>query len=139
MPTSMEKRISQSDERRKRAEVRDSLPGIALVLTGVGILGFVNPDGLTAWNLAWAAVALSSVVWFVCVELRSLSRADEYQRIVRLEALAVGFATVMVLSFAGGLLDELGVLGARQSLSVTVGAGVVAWTVALALRTRRGR
>jgi hypothetical protein len=134
-----EKRNSEIDERQARAELRDSLPGIALILGGMAILGLVDPQGLSPWNVVWAMVALGSVGWFVWVEARSLRRADEYQRIMRLEALAVGFAAVMVLSFAGGLLDELGVVDARASLSVTVGAGVVAWVTALGVKTKRGR
>ncbi len=139
MPPLAEKRNSEIDERQARAELRDSLPGIALILGGMAILGLVDPQGLSPWKVVWAMVALSSVGWFVWVEARSLRRADEYQRIIRLEALAVGFAAVMVLSFAGGLLDELGVVHARASLSVTVGAGVVAWVTALGLKTKRGR
>ena len=139
MPASTEKRNSEVDERQARAELTDSLPGIALVLGGVAILGLVDPEGLSPWNVVWAMVALGSVGWFVWVEARSLRRADEYQRIIRLEALAVGFATVMVLSFAGGLLDELGLADARQWLSVTVGAGVLAWATALGVKTKRAR
>ena len=139
MPPSTEKRSSEVDERQARAELRDSLPGIALILGGVAILGLVDPEGLSPWNVAWAIVALGSVGWFVWVEARNLRRADEYQRIMRLEALAVGFATVMVLTFAGGLLDEIGVVAARQSLSLTVGAGVVAWATALGVKTKRAR
>ena len=105
----------------------------------MAILGLVDPEGLSPWNVIWAIVALGSFGWFVWVEARNLRRADEYQRIMRLEALAVGFATVMVLTFAGGLLDEIGVVAARQSLSLTVGAGVVAWATALGLKTKRAR
>jgi hypothetical protein len=134
-----EKRSSEIDERQARAQLRDSLPGIALIVGGMAILGFVDPQGLSPWNVAWALVALGSVGWFVWVEARNLRRADEFQRILRLEALAVGFGTVMVLSFAGGLLDELGILRARESLSVTVPAGVLAWATALGFKTKRAR
>ena len=139
MTPSAEKRSSEIDERQARAQLRDSLPGIALILGGMAILGLVDPEGLSPWNVSWAIVALGSVGWFVWVEARTLRRADEYQRIMRLEALAVGFATVMVLSFAGGLLDELGVVRARESLSVTVPAGIVAWATALGVKTKRAR
>ncbi len=73
------------------------------------------------------------------VQARVLTRADEYQRVVRLEALAIGFATVMVVCFAAGPLDALGIGNPRQSLQVTTMAGILAWTVAHGLLTRKTR
>ncbi len=45
---------------------------------------------------------MASILGFVWVQVRSLRWADEYQRVLRLEALAIGFAAVMVVSFAAG-------------------------------------
>jgi len=130
---------SKSERRRTRAGLRDSLPGGAMVLAAFSIMILVDPDGLSALNLLWAGLQIGAVVWFVWVHWRSLRRADEYQRLVRLEALAIGFATVMVLSFGAGILDALGVGNPRQSLQVASGAGFLAWVVAYAVKTRRAR
>ncbi len=130
---------SQSDRRRNRAEMRDSLPAFAFIVAALGILILRDPEGLSAGNLIWAFLQVGAVLWMVWVQARSLRRADEYQRVLRLEALAIGFAAVMVVSFAAGLLDALGVGNPRQSLQVTTMAGVLAWTVAHGLRTRKAR
>ncbi|MGI8809490.1 MAG: hypothetical protein ACR2KK_16955 [Acidimicrobiales bacterium] len=130
---------SQSERRRTRAELWDSLPAVAMVLTAFGIMILVDPDGLSPLNLVWAGLQIGAVVWLVWVNWRSLRRADEYQRLVKLEALAIGFATVMVLSFGAGILEGLGVGDPRQSLQVASGAGFLTWNAAYVVMTRRAQ
>ncbi len=76
-----------------------------------------------SWNLVWSLLPLLPVAWLVSALLRSLRRADEYQRMVQLEALAIGFATVMIVALAGSLLDVASVGDARQSLQITLSPG----------------
>lgn len=130
---------SQSERRRARAELKDSLPAVAMVVAAFGIMILVDPDGVSALSLLWAGLQIGAVGWFVWVHWRSLRRADEYQRLVKLEALAIGFATVMVLSFGAGILNGLGVGDPRQSLQVASGAGFLAWITAYAVKTRRAQ
>ncbi len=79
----------------------------------------------------------TTVLGFVWVQVRSLRRADEYQRVVRLEAMAIGFATVLVLSFAAGMLNALGIGETRQFFEVAPIVGVLAWLGAYGVKTRR--
>jgi hypothetical protein len=69
-------------------------------------------------------------------QLRSVRRADEYQRVILLEAMSIGFAFVLILSLAGGLLDAAGLGDPAQSLQITFIAGVLAWVGALAVKLR---
>ena len=78
-------------------------------------------------------------LWLVWAQLRSLRRADEYQRIAQLEAMAVGFATMIVLALVGGLLDAAGIGDPRQSLQITFIGGTLAWIAAGAVKARAAR
>lgn len=103
-------------------------------------LVLLDPDGgANGWNLVWSLLPLLPAGWLVWAQLRSLRRADEYQRIVQLEAMAIGFGTVIVLSLAGGLLDAAGIGDSRQSLQVTFILGILSWIGALAVNTWRAR
>jgi len=131
-------RKSRSDVVRDRAAVRDAMPGVVALVVVQGSLMMLDPDGrASAWNLVWSLLPLAPAVWLVWAQLRSLRRADEYQRIVQLEAMAIGFATVIVLSMAGGLLDAAGIGDPAQSLQVTFIAGTLTWVAALAVKSRR--
>lgn len=73
------------------------------------------------------------------VELRALSRADEFQRAVQLEAVAVGFGATILLAAFGGVLDTAKISSTRHSLQIVFIGGVIAWTMALAVQTSRAR
>ena len=120
--------------------MRDVAPGIVALVIVQASLVIVDPKaGASTWNLVWSLLPLVPVAWLVWAQLRSLRRADEYQRILQLDAMAIGFATVMVVSLTGGLLDAAGVGDARQSLQITFTAGVLSWLTALAVKTARSR
>ena len=130
---------SQSERRRTRAEMRESFPAVAMSLAAFGILVLVDPDGLTPLNVVWAVLSIASVMGFVWAQVRSLRRADEYQRMVRLEAIAIGFGTVIVLSFTAGMLNALGVGEPRQFYEPVFIVGVVVWAAAHGIKSRRAR
>jgi hypothetical protein len=131
-------RKSSSDVARYRAAVRDTMPGMVTLVVVQGSLVLLDPDGgVSGWNLLWSVLPLVPAGWLVWAQLRSLRRADEYQRMMQLEAMAVGFGTVIVLSLAGGLLDGAGIGDPMQSLQVIFIVGILAWIAALAIKTRR--
>jgi hypothetical protein len=133
-------RRSVSDVARDRAAVRDMVPGLIALVIAQGSLILVDPEGdASGWTLVWSLVPLVPALWLVWAQWRSLRRADEYQRIVQLEALAFGFATVMVISLTAGLLDGAGIGEPTQFLQITFIGGVLAWIGALAVLMRRGR
>ena len=103
-----------------------------------GSLLLLDPDaGASAWNVVWSLLPMVPAGWLVWAQLRSLRRADEYQRIVQLQAMSVGFGTVVLLSLLGGLLDAAGIGSAAQSLQITFIAGVLTWIGALGVLTWR--
>jgi hypothetical protein len=136
MTSSSKERMSASDLARARASVRETWPGLLALLVLQGSLLAADPARpARGWVLAWSLSPIVAAVWLAWAQWRSLRRADELQRMVQLEALAVGFAAMLLLALAGGLLDAAGIGDSPQSLQVTFIAGVLAWTAALAVRT----
>lgn len=131
-------RKSSSDVARDLAALRDAVPALITTMVLQGSLVIADPQGpKTAWYLVWSFSPLLPFLWLMWGQLRSLRRADEYLRTIQLEALAIGFGTVVLLSFAGGLLDGAGMGDPSQSLQVTFIGGVIAWAVALIIKSRR--
>ena len=56
-------------------------------------------------RLAAAFVPLFAFFWFVWVAQRAVKGADEMQRLIQLESLALAFPTTMVVLMTLGLLD----------------------------------
>ena len=120
--------------------VRDIAPGLVVLVVTQGSLVILDPDGqASAWNVVWALLPLIPASWLVWAQLRSLKRADEFQRIIQLESLSIGFGVAIMLALLGGLLDAAGIGDPRQSLQVTFIVGVLAWIGALAVKTVRAR
>ncbi|MCU1429006.1 MAG: hypothetical protein JWL83_3006 [Actinomycetia bacterium] len=140
MPKTAEVRRSTSDVARDRAAVRDTLPAVVLLFVTQGSLILLNPDGgASAWNLVWSLLPLAPALWLVWAQVKALRRSDEYQHIVQLEAMAIGFGAVVVLALAGGLFDAAGIGQPKQYLQITFIGGIVVWVVALAFKTTRAR
>ncbi len=130
-------RKSRAEIDRRRAAWRDSIPiGVAIV---VAIAAFALTDADDPGDtVIWALPMLALLGLGLRAEVRDLRRADEYQRTLLLEALALGFAVVVVLLFLGSLLTSGGVGDARVWLHVGFIGGVVGWSAIKAVRTRRG-
>jgi hypothetical protein len=140
MHTTSGERRSTSDVARDRALLRDIAPGLVALVVTQGSLVVLDPDGTASgWNVVWSLLPMIPAAWLVWAQLRSLKRADEYQRVVQLEALAIGFGAVTMLALLGGLLDAAGIGDPRQSLQVTFIAGILVWIGALAVKTSRVR
>jgi hypothetical protein len=140
MTETSENRKSLSDQARDRATIRDVVPGLVALVVVQASLVMLDPDaGASGWNLFWSLLPLLPVLWLVWAQLRSLGRADEFQRMMQLEAMAIGFGTVVVLAMTGGLLDAAGIGNPAQSLQITFIGGILAWVGALGVKTVRAR
>lgn len=58
------------------------------------------------WDIAVACAPVLAFYWFVWVVQRTLKSADELQRRIHLEALALAFPTTMLVLMTLGLLDS---------------------------------
>ncbi len=140
MPTLDENRPSHSDSARNRAAGRDLVPPLALLVLTQGSLILLDPKhNATFWSVAWSLSPIIALLWMAVAQVRILKRADEYQRIVQLESLAIGFGATILLAAAGGVLDAARIGNTRQSLQIVFIGGVIAWTMALAVKTSRTR
>ncbi|HEX2314847.1 MAG TPA: hypothetical protein VHJ17_13985 [Thermomonospora sp.] len=115
---------------------RDWIPALVTLgaLAVVDEAGWFGADGSArlAWSLANVVPGLliGRAFW------RGLRRADEYQRVLQLEAMAIGFAVLLSGVFVAGLLDAAGTGDLRRSVQIAFVGSVAACVAALELRGR---
>jgi hypothetical protein len=106
------------------------------------VLGFLSlslgsrPATTTASRALWMSVSALFVLAVVVVLFRVFRRADEYQRKVQLESMAVGFGAVLVALQVAGMLAASGIGNLRESFQLIVIVGVLVWQGVADLRTR---
>ncbi|WP_328740964.1 hypothetical protein OHA91_38245 [Streptomyces erythrochromogenes] len=134
-----ENRQSRSDTARTRAWFLDWLPAVI----ALGLLSLIAEFGLfgsaDSWKLFWSLLNLAPGLWIVRAVVRSLRRADEYQRRGQLEALAIGFGVLLMSIFAVGLLQTAGVGDLRQLVQISFLGSILIWIAALLFKTPRTR
>lgn len=92
-----------------RAYVRRFIPAmIAYVVLLVGAILLVNRFPAAWWRYPVMVVPLLPLLLVVRAVARLLVEADELQRRIQLEALAVAFGAGSVLTFGYGLLQAVG-------------------------------
>lgn len=124
---------STGDTARARAYYRDFLPGIGaylLVLAGVLAWGHLDGPGSARW--AWALAPALPAAWIVRAVVRHLHRLDDYQRLLQLQGLGVGFAVAMLSAVTVGFLGIAG-LPAMAAGWIIYAAGMAAWLVTTAI------
>lgn len=128
---------SAGDRARTRAYYWDFWPsvvGYALILSAVLVWG--NLDGTSSWRYLWAVLPVVPALWMVRAVLRHVRRIDDYQALLLLQGLGVGFAIAMVTSLTVGFLGIAG-LPMRAAGWVVYGAGMLGWLVASRLVQKR--
>lgn len=128
---------SAGDRVRARAYHRDFWPsiiGYVVVLTAVLIWGGL--DGESPWRFLWALLPVVPALWMVRAVLRHVRRIDDYQQLLLLQGLAVGFAIAMIASLTVGFLGIAG-LPMQGTGWVIYSAGMLGWLVATQLAHRR--
>jgi hypothetical protein len=134
-----EKRKSQSDRRRSRANRRGMLPGIAGAMAAALSLAAVNPDArANAWYLIWWLSPVIFVLWVILAGVQSFRRADEYQQRAQLESMAAGFLAAMIAALTF-LLLEAAQIHARTAGEWVFWAGAAAWGGTLSFKSLRTR
>ena len=131
-------RASNLERRQNRAALRDALPAVVVLVASQAIVASLDLGAdSNRWRLAWSLVPMLPAAWLGWAQLRSLRRADEYQRIAQLEAMSIGFAVAMFVALTGGLLEGADIGSSVQFLQLTFIIGILSWVSALAIRSRR--
>jgi hypothetical protein len=101
----------------------------AVVLSAVLVWGHL--DGHSSWRYLWALLPVLPALWAVRAVARHVTRIDDYQRLLLLQGLAVGFAVAMVAALTVGFLGIAGLRLEHGSAGwVVYGAGMLGWLVA---------
>jgi hypothetical protein len=144
MTTSEEKRISQSDLLRRRADRRAmALPMAGFFAAAISAFALAPNGGKSTWSVILWLSPIVFVLWCVLAGIKSFRRADEYQQRMQLEAMAVGFAAVMITTTVF-LLFESAPIKAPGALSSDPGGlvwavGYVGWMGTIWFRSRAAK
>lgn len=131
---------STSDVAREHAAWRDATPAVALLAITQGSLIWFDPSRPSNLaGVAWALSPLAAIAWLVWGQIRTVRRADEFQRMQQLQALSIGFAVLVVLLAGVGLLHAAGMGDLAQQTQVALLAGILGWVSALAVMSARAR
>jgi len=98
----------------------------ALVLAAV--LSWGGLDGHSSWRFVWALAPVLPAAWIARAVLRHVRRVDEYQKLLLLQSLAVGFAVAMLTAITLGFLGTAG-LSLADAPWIVYGAGMLGWAV----------
>jgi len=120
---------STGDRARAQSYRRDFWPGmIGYGVVLAVVLAWGNLGGDSPWRYLWALLPVIPAGWTVRAVLRHIHRIDDYQRLLLLQGLGVGFATAMIASLTLGFLGIAG-LPMRLAGWVIYGAGMLGWIV----------
>lgn len=136
MTSDLDNAPGAGDRARTQAYYRDFWPsvvGYVAVLSAVLIWGGL--DGNSPSRFLWALLPVVPALWTVRAVMRHVRRIDDYQQVLLLHALAVGFAIAMLASLTVGFLGVAG-LPMQGAGWVIYSAGMLGWLVA-GLRARR--
>lgn len=127
-----EPKLSETDRRQRNQYLREFLPamtGYAVILTAV--LSFVDEDSASARY--WYLLPVLPMIAMGFALFRSLQRADEYTRLIQLEAMGLGFAGALLASLVMGFLGVAGVSTTYAGWLI-FGVGMGTWGLAFGLR-----
>jgi hypothetical protein len=125
---------SDADRAARRAVIIDGIP-VIIVGSAALTLGS-SPDPTDGRQILWVTVSVIFILAVLWALVRSFRRADEYQRRIQLESMAVAFAAVLVALQIAGLLAAIGIGELRQSVQLIIIGGILTWQLVADLRTR---
>jgi hypothetical protein len=120
---------SAGDKARNRAYSREFWPGmVAYAIALSAVLTWGHLDGTSPWRFVWALLPVLPVAWTVYVVIRHARRVDEFQRLLLLQSIAVGFAVAMLGAVTLGFLTVAG-LRIEAAPWFVFGAGMLGWAL----------
>lgn len=121
---------SRGDRERGLRYARDFWPGMVGYGVVLGlVLRFGHLDGSGTARYVWAVLPVLPALLVVRAVLRHVRRLDDYQRLLLLQGLAIGFAVAMVAGLTLGFLGPAG-LPVRMAGWVVYAAGMLGWLIA---------
>jgi len=128
--------VSAGDRQRSRSYHREFWPGIAAYVVLVSLCPLLTraADG-SPWRYLWAVLPVLPALWVLRAVVRHLRRIDDYQRLLMLRGLGVGFGLAMVASLTLGLLELAGL--DLPTGWIVYGVGMLGWAIAAATAARR--
>src|SRR5215213_6776768 len=122
-------RSSAGDKARTRAYNSEFWPGmVAYAVVLAAVLTWGDLDGSSPWRFVWALAPVLPVAWTVRAVIRHARRVDEFQRLLLLQAIAVGFAVAMLSAVTLGFLAVAG-LRLDDTPWLVFGAGMLGWAL----------
>ena len=127
--------VSVAERAAKRQYTRDFWPGLlGYLLVMAAVVRWGRLDGHAATRYLWAVTPLIPALWMMRAVAKSVTRADEYQRLLQFRSLAVGFTAAMAASLTVGFLGVAG-LALPAAGWIIYSAGMLGWAVTgIALR-----
>ena len=119
--------------------ILDWLPAVIALVVLALIQELELFGSATTWKLFWSLINLAPALWIVRAVVRSLRRADEYQRGRQLEAMAIGFGVMMMAIFTVGLLQAAGVGDLNQMVQISFIGTTLVWVGAMLFQAQRFR
>ncbi len=131
--------MSDGDRARRRTYHREFFPGILLYVVAVFATGALVGDDPSIPRRLLLLIPLLPALWSARAIVRSLGRADEFERLVQLESMAIGFGFAMVGAITIGSLGMHAEPNRFNQMSpwIIYSVGMVAWGITVAIRTRR--
>jgi len=139
MDRSENRQESRSETQRARSMILDWLPAVIALVVLALIQELELFGSATTWKLFWSLINLAPALWIVRAVVRSLRRADEYQRGRQLEAMAIGFGVMMMAIFTVGLLQAAGVGDLNQMVQISFIGTTLVWVGAMLFQAQRFR
>jgi hypothetical protein len=130
MTSKLDSNRSTANERATaRAYSREFWPGMAAyAVVLVAALTWGDLEGHSPWRFVWALAPVIPAAWLVRVVFRHVHRVDEYQRLLLLRSLAVGFAVAMLAAVTLGFLANAG-LRFADAPWLMLAAGMLGWAL----------
>ncbi|MFK7920189.1 MAG: hypothetical protein AB8G14_19105, partial [Ilumatobacter sp.] len=136
-----EPRMSDGDRERLRAYHREFIPGIVVYAIAVFVTAaFVGDDPAIPRRLL-LLIPLLPAVWSARAIMRSVQRSDEFERMIQLEAMAVGFGAAMIGAMTVGFLGMHSDPNRFNQIApwIIFSVGMASWGITVGIRTNAHR
>lgn len=124
---------STGDRARARTYAREFWPGIlGYLIILAAVITWGDLKGHSAWRFLWAILPVLPLLLVIRASVRHLGRSDDYQQLILLRGLGVGFVVAMATSITVAFLTLAGLQHPALPW-VPFTAGMFSWAVTTAM------